>query len=72
MPSFIAHHKQITHIQQNNTQTNPHLLQGEQLQAYSTVHNSVPEPLHMIISGTAGTGKSWLINCLRALLNDTE
>jgi ATP-dependent DNA helicase PIF1 len=25
----------------------------------------------MIISGTAGTGKSFLINCLKALLKDT-
>ena len=36
MPSFITHHKQITPIQQNNTQTNPYLLQGKQLQAYVT------------------------------------
>ena len=27
-------------------------------------------PLHMIISGTAGTGKSYLIHCLRLLLHD--
>jgi ATP-dependent DNA helicase PIF1 len=75
MPSFITHHKQTTAIQQNNTLTNPHLLQGKQLQAYSTVQqhfsNNVAEPLHMIISGTAGTGKSFLINCLKALLRHT-
>ena len=29
-----------------------------------------PPPLKMIISGTAGTGKSYLINCLRLLLQD--
>ena len=74
MPFFITHHKQITPIQQNNIQTNPHVLQGKQLQAYSTVqhfNNNVAEPLHMIISGTAGTGKSFLINCLKALLKDS-
>ena len=29
-----------------------------------------PEPLQMIVSGTAGTGKSFLIHCLKALLLD--
>lgn len=29
-----------------------------------------PPPLRMIVSGTAGTGKSYLINCLRLLLGD--
>ena len=29
------------------------------------------EPLHIIINGTAGTGKSYLINCLRLLLGDS-
>ena len=29
-----------------------------------------PEPLRMIVSGTAGTGKSFLIHCLKALLLD--
>ena len=28
------------------------------------------QPLRMIISGTAGTGKSYLIHCLRLLLQD--
>ena len=28
-------------------------------------------PLHLIITGTAGTGKSYLIQCLRLLLGDT-
>ncbi len=29
-----------------------------------------PPPLRMIVSGTAGTGKSYLIHCLRLLLQD--
>ena len=29
-----------------------------------------PEPLRMIVSGTAGTGKSFLIHCLKVLLLD--
>ena len=74
MPSFITHHKQTTPIQQNNTHANPQLLQGKQLQAYCTVQqhfsNNIADPLHMIISGTAGTGKSFLINCLKDLLRD--
>jgi len=27
-------------------------------------------PIHIIISGTAGTGKSYIINCLKRLLQD--
>ena len=53
---------------------NPQLLQGKELQAYCTIqqhfNNNIAEPLHMIISGTAGTGKSFLINCLKDLLKD--
>lgn len=49
-------------------------LQGKQLQAYTIASQHVeavdPTPLRMIISGTAGTGKSYLINCLRLLLRD--
>ncbi len=29
------------------------------------------QPLRMIVSGTAGTGKSYLTQCLRLLLGDT-
>ena len=30
------------------------------------------EPLRMIIQGTAGTGKSYLIDCIRKTINITE
>ena len=41
---------------------------------YDAVHSHIqaedPEPLRMVVSGTAGTGKSFLIHCLKALLLD--
>ena len=50
----------------------PQLLRGKQLQAYQAVQqhqlNRRGTALWMIISGTAGTGKSFLINCLTDLL----
>ncbi|XP_059072384.1 uncharacterized protein LOC131873572 [Cryptomeria japonica] len=36
--------------------------------AHYTSHQTIP-PLHMIIQGTAGTGKSYLIQCIRKELN---
>ena len=33
---------------------------------YESINN--PPPLHMIVTGTAGTGKSYLIHCLQLLL----
>ena len=51
---------------------NPDLLQGNQRQVYEAVQTQVTQrnlkPLHMIVSGTAGTGKSFLIGCLKRLL----
>ena len=55
------------------------ILHGKQLQVYTIVqqHQSAinpspsainPSPLRMIVSSTAGTGKSYLIHCLRLLL----
>ena len=41
---------------------------------YDAVHSHMqaehPDPLRMIVSGMAGTGKSFLIHCLKALLLD--
>ena len=38
---------------------------------YSSIWKlKAPSPLRMIVSGTAGTGKSYLIHCLRLLLGD--
>ena len=51
----------------------PERLQGKQLVAYNIVcdHFKMQDhatPLRLIISGTAGTGKSYLIQCLKLLL----
>ena len=54
------------------TIADPSHLQGKQLATYNLVKNHVEgsqvTPLRMIVSGTAGTGKSYLIHCLRLLL----
>ena len=73
MSSFIA--------QQDNLLLKPHspplLIQSnfrENIEAYTIVCQHIeainPPPLRMIIPGTAGTSKSYLINCLRLLLQD--
>ena len=74
MPSFIAQQRQLGIQRIFTTNANPQQLQGKQLLVYTAVcqhfesHN--PLPLRMIVSGTAGTGKSYVINCLRLLLKE--
>ena len=50
-------------------------LRGRQLEVYTTVKDHLesnsPPPLRMVVTGTAGTGKSYLIQCIRLLLGDT-
>ena len=74
MPSFIARHRQFAAQVTFTTTADPQQLQRKQLQAYTVIREHVeavnPPPLRMIICGTAGTGKSYLINCLRLLLQD--
>lgn len=74
MPSFITQQRQSTPQQPFTTSASPQHLQGKQLEAYHVVlrhtQSNASTPLRMIISGTAGTGKSYLINCLRLLLGD--
>ena len=71
-PSFISQQRQAAGEHVFTTSANPQNLQGKQLQVYTAVqqhHDAVnPPPLRMIVSGTAGTGKSYLIHCLRLLL----
>ena len=70
-PSFLSQQRQAAGPHVFTTTANPANLQGNQLQVYTTVqHHSAnsPSPLRMIVSGTAGTGKSYLIHCLRLLL----
>ncbi len=49
------------------TSADPGKLEGKELKAYTTVRDHIdaesPPPLRMIVSGTAGTGKSYLIHC---------
>ena len=76
MPSFIAQQRQEFAVQSFTTSADPSHLQGKQLLAYSAVRehsessNPNQSPLRMVVSGTAGTGKSYLIQCLKLLLKD--
>ena len=74
MPSFIAQQRSSAPNQAFTTSADSQNLQGKQLDPYSVVlrhtQSADPEPLRMIVSGTAGTGKSYLIHCLRLLLGD--
>ncbi len=75
MPSFIAQHKQHFVYSAYETEAEAKNLKGKQSEAYQIVFNHYHgklcgSPLRMIISGTAGTGKSYLIKCLKKLLGD--
>ena len=73
MPSFIA---QDSHSSAHKVEVDPSKLQGKQLKAYNIVkchylsHQQQQTSLKMIVSGTAGTRKSYLIWCLQKLLGD--
>ena len=73
--SFISQQQQQATPTPFTTTATPENLQGRQHDVYETVKQHYegddPEPLHIIINGTAGTGKSYLINCLRLLLGDS-
>ena len=78
MPSFLAQQRQQFQSEPTSTTADPCRLQGKQLKAYNIVrehyeatvaHSSDSrQPLRMVVSGTAGTGKSYLIQCLKLLL----
>ena len=76
MPSFVVQQRQLDeHISAKKVSVNPSKLQGKQLEAFNVVkgHCSSQDqqpPWKMIVSGTAGTGKSYLIWCLQELLGD--
>ena len=73
MPTFIPRQRDSAAEHSFTTSADPQHLQGKQLQAYTIVREHAeadsPPPLRMIVSGTAGTGKSYLIHCLRLLLS---
>ena len=71
-PSFIAQQRQTSAQYIFTPTANPANLQSSCRCIYTIVqqHHSAtsPQPLWMIVSGTEGTGKSYLIHCLRLLL----
>ncbi len=72
-PSFIASNKEMFEVTTLHTNSaDPEKLQGKQLQVYQVVDEHLQqvdaEPLKLVVSGTAGTGKSYLIHCLKQLL----
>ncbi len=77
MPHFVAQQRQHYVSQPTGMTADPERLQGKQLMAYRIVRehfedkSAEKQPLRMIVSGTAGTGKSYLTQCLRLLLGDT-
>ena len=74
MPSFISRQRESAAQRLFTTSADPRQLQGKQLQVYTIVQQHMeaetPPPLRMIVSGTAGMGKSYIIHCLRLLLGD--
>ena len=74
MPTFLSRQRDSAAEHSFTTFADPQRLQGKQLQAYTLVRQhaeaEAPPPLRMIVSGTAGTGKSYLIHCLRLILNN--
>ena len=71
-PSFLPTDSLFYKYVSYTPTVNPNLLQGKQLLVYNSVkqhfESSESSPLYMIVSGTASTGKSYIINCLKLLL----
>ena len=65
-PTFITRQRQAAAEHVFTTSASPQNLQGTRLEVYTAVKS----PLHMIVTGTAGTGKSYLIHCIRLLLTN--
>lgn len=72
LPTFISRQRESAEQRPFITTADPLCLQGKQLATYNLVkdhlHGNQTTPLRMVVSGTAGTGKSYLIHCLRLLL----
>ena len=77
MPSFVAQQHQQHVVQQvSTTAANPDQLKGKQLEDYTIVREHYmytdhgQASLRLIVSVTAGTGRSYLIQCLKQLLEN--
>ena len=72
MPTFITRQRESAQQRPFTTTADPSCLQGKQLATYTLVKDHLEgnytTPLRMVVSGTAGTGKSYLIHCPRLLL----
>ena len=65
-------HRQLPPVDIQSLTTEQHLAYNIVCSHHmSTLCGELPEPLHMIICGTAGTGKSFLISALAHLLKDS-
>jgi len=74
LPTFITRSRQTNHQHQFSTTADLSTLQAKQLEVYNVIQNHMEgndtTPFRMIVSGTAGTGNSYLIHCIRLLLQD--
>ena len=74
-PTFISRSRQEAGPHTFTTSASPDNLQGRQVEVYTTVKDHFegdnPPPLRIIVTGVAGTGKFYLILCIRLLLGDS-
>ncbi len=69
MPSFVAQLRQCANmLSATSIKVDSSKLQGKQLAVFDVVNKhfscrNQQQPLKMIVSGTAGTGKSYLMRC---------
>ena len=73
-PSFLLWAKELHNTVCKTFNADIYLLQEKQCLVYNAVnchlYSTDADPLRMIVSGTAGIGKSFLINCLKSLLKN--
>jgi ATP-dependent DNA helicase PIF1 len=74
-PTFVSRNRHQAEPHTFTTSASAENLQGCQLEVYTTVKDHFESenspPLRMIVTGTAGTGKSYVIQCIRLLLGDS-